>query len=233
MNLSQFRTALSNELGLDNNANTEQSIIDDAVNNAVQKVLEDTHCFVEEVDYSGGFDGTSGDYTLDTAILAVIDMYLTTQGANYHLERLTFQDLIERRRIASPSGSPTMYYAIQGDNLISFHPAPGTGDVLKMYQVPVPTALALTGDDPSNTSLAGIPSLLHRAIFYWAARELASYDDDATSQQGILYDQKYQAEVTRYKKMLRKMGGNRNARAVVNDVKRRRTFHTNDIYPNR
>ena len=35
------------------------------------------------------------------------------------------------------------------------------------------------------------------------------------------------------KKMLRRRGGNRNARAVPNDVKRRRTFHTNDIYPNR
>jgi hypothetical protein len=230
--LATFRQQLADEFGLANDSSLEQGNIDAAVNDAVQKVLEDTHCYIKETIFSG-FDGSSADYTMDSTILEIVDLYLTSQGTNYKLERLTFQDLIERRRIASPSGSPSMYYAVQGANLFSFHPAPGSSDTLTVYHVPVPTALSGSADDPSSTSLGGIPTFLHRGIFYWAASILGSYDDDQSSQQGQRYLALYAQEITRYKKMLRRRGGNRNARAVPNDVKRRRTFHTNDIYPNR
>lgn len=228
MNLSQFETAVANELGLD--ATNEKTTIDDAINVAVQRVLEDTHCYVKETDFTG-WDGTSSNYTLDSSILDIVEVQLTSTGTVYQLERLSIVDLLERRRTGQPTGSPTRYYAVSGANLLMFYPAPGTGDTLTVYHVPVPAALSASGDDPSTAANGGVPQILHEGIFLYACSKLASYDDDQTSAQGQRYRDWYKEEITRYKEILRKRGGTRNARAVVNAKRRRRAYHTNDVYP--
>lgn len=228
MNLSQFETAIANELGL--SATDEKTTIDDAVNQAVQRVLEDTHCYVKETDYTG-WDGTSSNYTLDSAILDIVEVQLTSAGVTYPLERLSIIDILERRRTGQTSGTPTRYYAMSGANLLMFYPAPGTGDTLTVYHVPIPTALAGSTDDPSTTTLGGVPQILHEAIFLYACSRCGSYDDDQTSAQGQRYRDWYKEEITRYKEILRKRGGTRNARAVVNDKRRRRVQHDNSVYP--
>lgn len=233
MNLSALRTRCAQELGLDNGTDaapgTEQSLIDAALNEAVLEVLRDTRCYVKETDYTS-FDGSSSDYTLDSSILEVVEMYLTSGGTNYMLERLSVQDLVERRRAAAPAGSPTMYYAINGANMIMFYPAPGASDTLKVYHVPVPTALSASSDDPSNAANGGIPTVLHKGILFQAYKLLASYDDDSTSAQGQRYSDWYDAEITKYRKEINRLGG-RNARAVVNDKRRRHPYHDNSVYP--
>lgn len=228
MNLSQFETAVANELGL--STTNEKTTIDDAINQAVQRVLEDTHCYVKETDYTG-WDGTSLNYTLDAAILDIVEVQLTSTGVTYPLERLSIIDILERRRTGQPSGSPTRFYAVSGANLLLFYPAPGANDTLVTYYVPVPTALSAGTDDPSTTTLGGVPTILHEAIFLYACSKLASYDDDQTSSQGQRYRDWYKEEITRYREILRKRGGTRNARAVVNEKRRRRVFHDNSIYP--
>jgi hypothetical protein len=229
MNLSQFETAVAAELGL--STTDEKTVIDDAVNQAVQRVLEDTHCYVKETDYSG-WDGTSQNYTLDATILDIVEVQLTSTGVTYPLERLSIIDLLERRRTGQTSGSPTRYYAVSGGNLLMFYPAPGTGDALVVYHVPIPTAMSGATDDPSTNTFGGVPQILHEAVFFYACSRLASYDDDQTSAQGQRYRDWYKEEITRYREILRKRGGTRNARAVVNDKRRRLARHTNDIYPN-
>lgn len=229
MNLLQLETAVANETGL--SATDEKTTLDDAINVAVQRVLEDTHCYVKKIDYTG-FDGINGDYTLDSTILEIEDLYLTSSaGTRYALIRVSIQELNERRRVSLAAGSPTTHFAETGANLFMFWPAPGTGDTLTLYHIPSPAALSGPTDDPSTASLGGIPQILHRAIFYFACSEAASYDDDQTSAQGQRYRDWYDKEITRYKKILRKKGGDRNARAVVNEKRRRRQYHTNDIYP--
>jgi hypothetical protein len=228
VNLTQFETACANELGL--SVTNEKTTIDDAINVAVQRVLEDTHCYVKETDYTG-WDGTSQNYTLDSAILEIVEVQLSSSGVTYPLERLSIIDLLERRRQGQTSGSPVRYYAMSGANLLMFYPAPGTGDTLVVYNVPVPTALSGSTDDPSTTTYGGVPTILHRAIFYFACSELASYDDDQTSAQGQRYRDWYDKEITRYRMILRKRGGTRNARAVVNDKRRRRISHDPSTYP--
>jgi hypothetical protein len=231
VNLLQFEVAVSNETGL--SATDEKQEIDDALNVAVQRVLEDTHCFVKRVDYTG-FDGTSVDYTLDSTILEIEEIYLTSGGTRYALERVSVPGLIEKRRVGLPGGSPTSHYAVTGANLMMFWPAPGANDTLTVYEVPTPTALSGPTDDPSSTSptnFGGIPQILHEAIFFYACSRAASYDDDQTSAQGQRYRDWYDKEIVRYRTILRKKGGDRNARAVVNDKRRRRPFHTNDVYP--
>jgi hypothetical protein len=229
MNLSQFETAVAAELGL--STTDEKTVIDDALNQAVQRVLEDTHCYVKETDYSG-WDGTSQNYTLDATILDIVEVQLTSTGVTYPLERLSIIDLLERRRTGQTSGSPTRYYAVSGGNLLMFYPAPGTGDTLVVYNVPIPTAMSGATDDPSTNTFGGVPQILHEAVFFYACSRLASYDDDQTSAQGQRYRDWYKEEITRYREILRKRGGTRNARAVVNDKRRRLARHTNDIYPN-
>lgn len=230
MNLTQLRSAVSHEIGLDNNASTEQPDIDTWLNEGVIRVLEDTQCYVTETQFSG-FDGSSTDYTLDSGILEVADMYLISGTVNYRLERESVDELIERKRMSTPVGEPTSYFAINGENMIQLWPAPGTGDNLLVYYTPVPTALSATADDPSNTQFGGVPSYFHLAIIYWACSRAGSYDDDASSAQGQRYIQLYQEEIARARKHMRKRGGNRNARAIPNDVKRRRAFHDNSTYP--
>jgi hypothetical protein len=231
VDLAQFETACANELGLD--ATNEKTTIDDAINVAVQRVLEDTHCYVKKIDYTG-FDGTDGDYVLDDTILEIIELYISSGSTQYQLTRVSVPELIERRRVSVASGSPTSFYAETGANLMMFWPAPTADATLTLYHVPVPTALSGGTDDPSvttPTNFGGIPTILHRAIFYFACSELASYDDDASSAQGQRYRDWYDKEIIRYQKILRKKGGDRNARAIVNEKRRRRAFHTNDIYP--
>ncbi len=230
MNLSQFRTSVSSEIGLDNNASTEQGIIDDAVNAGVLRVLEDTHCYVNEASMTG-FDGSSTDFTIDTNVFEFVDLYSTSGGSNYRLERVSINELIERKRSILVQSAPTQIYAINGENMVQFWPAPGASDTMTVYYVPKPTALSASGDDPSSVTLGGIPSYFHQAIKYWAFSECASYDDDQSSAQGQRYRQEYDQEIVRLRKHMRRRGGNRNQRAVVNDVKRRRGLHDNSTYP--
>lgn len=229
MNLTQLETAVANELGL--SVSTEQTIIDSAINAAVQRVLEDTRCYVVRTDFAD-FDGTSGDWDMTPSdILDVVDMFITSGGVRYTLDRVSVEDLNERRRQGIPSGSPVMAYAVSGLNLLMFWPTPGASDTLSVYNVPVPTDLAAPTDDPSDPAFAGVPAILHKAIQYFACSELASYDDDQTSAQGQRYRDWYDKEIVRYEKIARRRGGARNARAIVNEKRIRRPFHDNSIYP--
>lgn len=227
-NLLQFETQISNEIGL--SATLEKTVIDDALNRAVQRVLEDTHCFVKKINYTG-WDGTSTDYTLDGAILDIVEVQLSSASVTYPLERLSIIDLLERRRTGQTTGSPPQFYAVSGANLLMFYPAPGAGDTLTAYVVPVPTAMAASTDDPSSTTFGGVPEILHEAIFFYACARCASYDDDQTSAQGQRYRDWYKEEITRYREILRKRGGTRMARAVVNGKRRSRVNHDNSVYP--
>jgi hypothetical protein len=207
---------------------TEKTDIDVALNRGVVRVLEDTHCYVIAKDYSG-WDGTSVNYTLDPTILEIDDMELL--GSTLPMERLSSYDLRAKRRVGTPTGSPVRYWAVKGANLLMFYPAPGTSDVITFYEVPVPTSLSGASDDPSVTTFGGVPTVLHEGIKLYACGSLASMDDDQTSGQGKRYRDLYDEEITRYKKILRKRGGTRLPRAVVNGSKRRRPFHDNSIYP--
>jgi hypothetical protein len=228
VNLTQLETACANELGL--SVANEKTTIDDAINVSVQRVLEDTHCYVKQTQYTG-WDGTSQDYTLDAAILEIVEVQISSSGVTHPLDRLSIIDLLERRRTGQAAGSPTRVYAVSGANLLMFYPAPGTGDTLTTTWCPSPRRCPAPPTIPSSTTFGGIPSILHRAIFYFACSELASYDDDQTSAQGQRYRDWYDKEITRYRTILRKRGGTRNARAVVNDKRRRRISHDPSTYP--
>ena len=218
-------------------ATDEKTQIDKAVNTARDRVLIDTGCYItsESITVSTmtavtSLNGTVTDYQLPVEVLEITDMYMETSGWNPRLDRVSVPDLIEHRRMSMPADSPTQIYALAGANLLMFWPLPSTTDVLEMYYVPVPTDLSADTDDPSTLTLGGIPKQLHEAIFLYACSKLASADDDQTSAQGQRYLDDYDKELMRYHKLLRKRGGIRNQRAVVNDKRRRQRFHDNSTY---
>lgn len=230
MTLAQLRTFVAAELGLDANADgtgTECPLVDEAINKGVVRVLQDTHCYVAAASLTG-FNGTTGDYALDASILEIEELYFT--GATYLMERVSQPALLRKRLVAQPSSSPVLYYALAGANMLQFYPTPSTTDTLNIYYVPAPAALSASSDDPSTVSLGGIPIQLHEAIEFYACFKGGSYDDDSSSAQGQRYHDLYDKELIRYTKLLRRKGGQRNARASVNDSRRRNRLHDNSVY---
>lgn len=241
MDLADLRSGVAGKIGLDNNAATEQPYIDKWVNQARDRVLMDTGCYVtaeslavSSLTQVSSLSGAIVDYTIPTEALEIVDLYIVSSASsipNVAVDRVSVPDLIEKRRISLPTGSPSQFYALGGANLLMFWPLPASTDVIELYYIPVPTDLSSDTHDPSTTTYGGIPKQLHKAIEFWACAEAADEDDDQSSAQGERYRQLYMAELTRYHKFLRKRGGIRNQRAVVNDTRRRpRRFHSNDVY---
>jgi hypothetical protein len=240
MTFGDLRTAVAHELGLAASADgtgAECPDVDNWINQARDRVLMDTGCYVtaESLSISSltavtSLNGAITDYQMPTEALEIVGMYLQSGGWNPRLDRVSVPELIERRRLSLPSGSPTQVYALAGADLLMFWPLPASTDVIELYYIPVPTDLAAQTDDPSNATYGGIPKQLHKAIQYWAFAEGASYDDDQSSAQGQRYRDDYDKEIARYRKFLRERGGLRNARAQVNGGKRRRPLHDNSTY---
>lgn len=204
--LAQFRTRISQKLGLDNTAGSaEQTLIDAWVNEAVNDVLTETQVYVAEG--TASLTDGQGDYLLDTSMLAIKDVYFVSGGINYMLTHAS-PDTINQYRAATniPQG-PARFYAINGANLLMLYPSPSAGDSLKFYYVPRPTALSNATDDPSNTTLGGIPSEWHKAIEFYALWQGGDYIDDDSSQQGERYRQQYEAWLKRVKKERTKKTG--------------------------
>lgn len=160
-------------------------------------------------------------------MLEIEELYFTSSA--YLLERLSVPALLQKRLTGSPS-SPVLYYALAGANMLQFYPTPTTTDTLTAYYIPTPNALSGPTDDPSSATLGGIPVQLHEAIEFYACFKGGSYDDDQSSSQGQRYHDLYDKEIARYHKVLRRKGGQRNARAAVGGTQRRGRLHDNSVY---
>jgi hypothetical protein len=84
-----------------------------------------------------------GDYTLDTDILDIMDVYATSGSQDYRMERISVPELLEMRRGASAMVGPARYYATAGANLLMVYPTPTGADELTVYFVPRPVTLSV------------------------------------------------------------------------------------------
>jgi hypothetical protein len=100
-----------------------------------------------------------GDYTLDTDILDIMDVYSTSGSQDYRMERISVPELLEMRRGASTMVGPARYYATAGANLLMVYPTPTGADELTVYFVPRPVTLSAPSDTPSE-----IPAEYHPAV---------------------------------------------------------------------
>lgn len=157
-------------------------------NDAVIDMLRRTHCYV----ISAGMTLTAGtgDYTLDSNILEIKDIYTTSGNANFRLQRLNHTDLINLR-LFSVTTSPEKMWALQGANLLMLYPAPLSADTLTIYYVPRPTAMSSGTDDPSSASLGGIPSEFHYGLELYMQWKAGDAFDDESSSNGETYRRMY------------------------------------------
>jgi hypothetical protein len=195
--LATLQTDVSGVLGLDfdvnNPANGDGPRLKGWANDAVVDMLRRTHCYVTSATMS--LTSGQGDYTLDTGILAIEDIYTTSSGSNFRLSRKSSTDLVNLR-LFSVTTSPEQMYALSGANLLMLYPSPLQADVLTIYYVPRPTALSNATDDPSTLSLGGIPSEFHYGLELYVQWKAGDAFDDESSSSGESYRRMYLGDPT-------------------------------------
>ena len=222
MNLATFRSRISGAIGLDNTASsTEQGLIDGWVNEAVEQFLIEVkpHWRTAQLATTAG----SGDYTLDTDILAFKDIYLAPgdSSINRQLQQVDTEEIIRNRILLSASTGVSPYkYAVQGSNILMLFPVPQSGDVLHILYIPRPTALSATADSPSATANGGIPAEFHPILEAYAKWKGADYADDKSSQYGQLYLQEWARGLAKAKEIQMKKAGVRTGSAKIGKTRR-------------
>lgn len=211
--LAQYRTRVAAELGLDSSA--DQTLIDTRINEGYEKFLLATHCQVRS-DTSTTTSG-QGDYSLDTDILAVVTVDVTSNGEMDGMERVDAETIRRMRRSDDTSDSPPRYFAVEGSDMLMLYPTPSGSDTITFYFVPRPTALSASSDTPT-----AIPAEYHSALEFYAMWRLGSYDDDQSSAQGQRYREDYDREVNECRAANRGKGTRRLRSIRVNP---RRSLH--------
>ncbi len=221
--LTTFRAAVAHKIGsLSASDSNDQALIDEWVNQGVTDVMLRTGIKVvaDTVSLSAGV----GDYTLDTDILAIREMVVTSAGDDYNLTQVTPHEIRRWRRGLSGTGSPVYRYAVEGANLLMVYPTPSSADVLTVYYVPRPATLTSGSDSPTE-----IPTEFHKAVEYYALAEAADWDDDSSSAQGQRYWDMYEREIGKAKRSKLTRGGARLPTAFL--ARRRWVRHREDVYP--
>lgn len=206
MDLAAIRSEVTNVIGLDSTAaGTDETLVDQWANEAVLDILLETRCYVASA--STSLTADTGDYTFDSAILHVVDCYLTSGGNGYRLTQVTPAKLLDMRVTSnSQATAPVTHFADAGSNMLMFYPIPSTADTVTLYYVPRPTAMSDGTHDPSDTTYGGIPAEFHRAIVKYAEAEAADYRDDQTSQHGDRYRADYQRWLGKIRKFVNQKG---------------------------
>lgn len=219
--LTDLRLRITSKLGLDNTAGSaEQLLVDSWLNEAVNDVLMETRCYIAAATIS--LPLAVGDLTLDTSILALNDVYSTSSGNNYQLDRVPPDYILQMRQGSVAVSGPLRYYALNGANVLMIHPTPSSVlDTISIYYVPRPTPMTVGTHDPSVNTYGGIPSEWHKAIELYALWQGGDYADDETSQQGATYFQEYQTWIRRIRQERDRRGGRRMGQIIPG--RRRRT----------
>lgn len=208
MDLDALCLAVSDKTGLSDATGTaDRTFLTRVANRSVREVLLDARPYV----VAGTITLTAGttEYQLETALgqnLLSLEGYVQTSDAVRSLTVVTEQELLERRQV-SPSGGPARRFTLVGNNLLIVDPEPGAGETWTVYYVPYPTEMSSGSHDPSNTTYGGIPAEFHRAIECYMLAE--TYERLHDQEAAVLWRQKYDEEIVRTRKRLRRRAGRR------------------------
>ena len=227
MNLGTLRTHVGEKFGLDYaNAGTEQTLLTDWANEAVNQFLMDT--MLDSATSTIAITAGQGDYALpiDTQSIGIRTFWaLDTANSPIPMEAISPDEMLLYRRTAG-SGS-IRYYAISGD-LLQIWPTPTANGNLQIIRTPVPTALSGSSDDPATAGLGNIPTRFHFVLEYWMSWRAGSHTNDQPSRYGQDYLALYEAEITKTRARLRRASGGKLAPAKVGPPSWRGTYATND-----
>lgn len=208
--LAELETEVAEEIGLDETV--DQTKLRRFLNRGVRDFLRRTRCFVQSETFT---PGANINYTLDSTVLDVVDMYFTDSTSG--LERVSVAEIHRIRRAGSamsPTDTYPRFYAFQNP-LVMFDFAPGASDTLTVVNVPSPTAMSSALHDPSDATYGGIPEDYHDALALYAESKLGSFTDDQSSAQGQRYWDAYLARARDAKKEIVFKGGHRLGKAIV------------------
>ena len=233
MNLGDFRTRVSSEIGLSNtNGSSEQELIDGWVNDAVVQFLLETKCYVQP--YSANLVGGSDTFDIGSTVLSFKELYIVASDGTISpvLEPMSTDEIIAQKRFPTGGWAP-LGYSLEGANLLNFSSAARTGDVLKGLYVPRPTAMTDPAHDPASTSptnYGGIPTEFHETLVQYPLWKAAVWDDDIGSsgsgRRGVIslgaqYEQAWDAGIVKVKQTLRRKAGVRLSPAKPGGRRRR------------
>jgi hypothetical protein len=210
-----LKSRVSKVLGLDETASgTDDTLLGYELNDAVREFLLDTHINVNRSETT--IAAVEDDSEIGTPVLVMLDIQITGTNGQISLpERTSPQEILRMRRAGSVSSGTTRWYAHNGNDMYMFYPSLAIGDVVTIYYVPKPTEMSSASHDPSNETYGGIPVEYHPALIEYAKWKMADYDDDGSSQQGLVYQANYERLVRKALRRKRLKGGRSLGRAVV------------------
>lgn len=222
MNLLSYRTRVARAIGMSLSDSTDTSLIDGWVNEGVVQFLRETKANQKTAVLA--VTGGSGDYTLDTDILSLTDLYYEPANAvqNVMLEPVDSREIRRMRLSQSTADVSPRYYALQGAHLIMLYPNPGSSsDKLHLIYTPRPAGLAATGDSPSDPARGNIPEEYHQVIEAYAKWKAAEAEDHRPSEYGLNFQAEYERSISKVRADLNRKSGVFLGRAIPG---RRPTF---------
>ena len=178
MTFSEMQNYVTATLGLqDIDSYDETGMVSMWLNQGVIDLLSRTRCVVRCVDLR--VQSGVGTYTLDHAILALIDSENGLwPGRRYRAAR-------------AETPSFPAFVLIRAD-VLEIEPTPSEDGTVQVWAVMKPQSMSAPTDDPGQEQFGAIPPEYHDAIVTYALWKCADYSDDATSQQGERYRSLYE-----------------------------------------
>ncbi len=217
MNLGRLKARSAGELG-SYDVTTDTTLLTEIANEAVRDFLLETG--VKVVAANASLTASTWEYTLDASVLTIKGAYVDG-STDSHAEQVS-PETLRTMQIASSATQTgvTLYYALEGNDLLLVYPTPSEAATLKMYVVQKPTEMSSDSHDPADATYGGVPSEHHPALLAYMYWHLASQDDDASSAQGERYEKRYEKLCKRARKVTNMKGNVRAPRAIVGGRRR-------------
>jgi hypothetical protein len=208
LNLSEYRTRIARVTGMSTAAAGDLSLMDSWVNEGVVQFLRETKYNVRRAALA--MTAGSGDYSLDTDILALQAAYYQPTGADQRLLIPVTPERMMELRLPNQSGYSTVQnYAMAGGNTIMLWASPpASTDILHVLYVPRPAVMSVTSDSPSDTAKGNIPAEYHPVIEAYAKWKAASAEEHKGSDNGLQFQAEWERAIAKVRgEMFRKAGG--------------------------
>lgn len=178
MNRGQLKTRVSRLLGValgsDDDAVDETEFMEELANEAVLDILTRTR--INMVERAVNLSAGAVQVDLDDVVLRVSNV------------KLNDNELTEGPR----NNLLPDQFAFVGYSLLLLPAAPLAGDVLTFWTTTKPTPMRDDGDDPSDPTFGGIPTVFHKAIVdymcWWAADKLGDSQAGRGERYRVIYE---------------------------------------------
>lgn len=235
MNLGDFRSRVSGEIGMSNaSGSSEQKQVDAWANDAVVQFLVETKCYIKP--FTAALTQDCDEFDIGTAVLSLKELWITASDGTISpmLEPYSTDQILWQKRFPTSGWAP-IGYSLEGANLLMFSSKARAGDTLNGLYVPRPVSMTDPTHDPSVATYGGIPTEFHETLVQYPLWKASIWDDDFGSAMagtrrfvmiGEAYHDAWQQGIQAAKIKLAKKAGVRWAPARPGGRKRRRYVPT-------